>query len=333
MTLEGKWMVIGSNSFSGAHCVDALVRAGCMVAGVSRSEEAHPVFLPYRWDGKRDDLFEFHELDLNQQMPLLRELILEWKPDYVINFAAQGMVAQSWDHPDHWYQTNVVAMVRLHEILRELNGLKRYVHVSTPEVYGNCMGRVTEDHAFNPSTPYAVSRAACDMSLMAYHRAYNFPVIFTRAANVFGPGQQLYRIIPRTILAIRDEGKLPLHGGGYSERSFIHIDDVIGGTLKAAVCGTTGNAYHLATDSLISIRQLVQRICDLTESDFHSVVEESGERLGKDQAYRLDYSRAEKELGWMPKKTLDDGLVETIKWVDDNLAQLLQEPWEYQHKP
>ena len=107
---------------------------------------------------------------------------------------------------------------------------------------------------------------------------------------------------------------------------------MIGGTLKAAVCGTTGNAYHLATDSLISIRQLVQRICDLTESDFHSVVEESGESLGKDQAYQLDYSRAEKELGWVPKMTLDDGLAETIKWVDDNLTQLLQEPWEYQHK-
>ena len=309
-----------------------LLQAGSEVAGISRSPKPHEVFLPYTWSAERED-FIFLQLDLNTQMPAISDFLHEWRPDYVINFAAQGMVAQSWDHPDHWYQTNLLAMVRLHEILRELSGLKRYVHISTPEVYGNCSGRVTESHSFNPSTPYAVSRAACDMSLMAYHRAYNFPVIFTRAANVFGPGQQLYRIVPRTILAIRDGEKLPLHGGGHSERSFIHIEDVIRGTLKAAVCGIPGNIYHLATDCLIPIRQLVQRICDLTETDFHSVVEETGERLGKDQAYRLDYGRAEKELEWVPKKTMDEGLAETIKWVDDNLTQLCKEPLEYQHKP
>ena len=327
-----RWLVVGCNSFSGAHCVNHLLQAGSEVAGISRSPKPHEVFLPYTWSAERED-FIFLQLDLNTQMPAISDFLHEWRPDYVINFAAQGMVAQSWDHPDHWYQTNLLAMVRLHEILRELSGLKRYVHISTPEVYGNCSGRVTESHSFNPSTPYAVSRAACDMSLMAYHRAYNFPVIFTRAANVFGPGQQLYRIVPRTILAIRDGEKLPLHGGGHSERSFIHIEDVIRGTLKAAVSGIPGNTYHLSTDSLISIRQLVQRICDLMETDFHSVVEESVERLGKDQAYRLDYGRAEKELEWVPKKTMDEGLAETIKWVDDNLIQLRKEPLEYQHKP
>jgi dTDP-glucose 4,6-dehydratase len=333
MMEKSKWLVIGSNSFSGAHCVEALLRSGSTVVGVSRSREAHPAFLPYRWNGSGNQGFQFHQLDLNQHMAELRELLHEFQPDYVVNFAAQGMVAQSWEHPDHWYQTNLVAMVRLHEVLRELEGLKRYVHVSTPEVYGSCEGLVTEDQSFNPSTPYAVSRAACDMSLMAYHRAYKFPVVFTRAANVFGPGQQLYRIIPRTILAIRTGGKLPLHGGGYSERSFIHIGDVIRGTLAIAVRGTPGRVYHLATDSLISIRQLVQRICDLMEVDFDSVVEETGERLGKDKAYRLDCRRVYSELGWEADCDLEAGLRETIDWVDKHLNELKQMPWEYQHKP
>jgi len=302
------------------------------VIGISRSEEPNIAFLPYRWEVDQDSPFQFHQLDLNQQMPQVESLLQEFKPDYVINFAAQGMVAQSWDNPDHWYQTNVVAMSKLHESLRRLKGLTRYVHVTTPEVYGSCEGNVTEDHPFNPSTPYAVSRAACDMSLMAYYRAYEFPVVFTRAANVFGPGQQLYRIIPRTILAINTKKKLPLHGGGHSERSFIHIEDVIQGTLLVARSGDLGKTYHLATDSLITIRDLVRRICEIMGVSFETVVEESDERLGKDKSYRLDYSRAKTELEWEPRKTLDEGLVETIKWVNDNLTQLRQEPWEYQHK-
>jgi len=332
MKEKSKWLVIGSNSFSGAHCVEALLRSGSNVVGVSRSCEAHPAFLPYRWNYSGIGRFQFHQFDLNQHMAALRQLLHEFQPEYVINFAAQGMVAQSWEHPDHWYQTNVVAMVRLHEALRELEGLKRYVHVSTPEVYGSCEGLVTEGQPFNPSTPYAVSQAACDMSLVAYHQAYAFPVVFTRAANVFGLGQQLYRIIPRTILAIRTGGKLPLHGGGYSERSFIHIGDVIRGTLAIAMRGISGRVYHMATDSLISIRQLVQHICDLMEVDFDSVVEETGERLGKDKAYRLDCRRIHSELGWEAECDLEAGLRETINWVDKHLNELKQMPWEYQHK-
>ena len=110
------------------------------------------------------------------------------------------MVGESWLNPDHWMMTNVVSTVRLHDRLRSFDFLERYVHVTTPEVYGSTEGWVREDAPFNPSTPYAVSRAAGDMSLRTYFATYGFPVVFTRAANVYGPGQQLYRIIPRTIL-------------------------------------------------------------------------------------------------------------------------------------
>ena len=123
------------------------------------------------------------------------------RPTHVVNFAAQSMVGESWLHPDHWMMTNVVSAVRLHDLLRNYDGLERYVHVTTPEVYGSTDGWVTEDAPFNPSTPYAVSRAAGDMSLRTYFANYQFPVVFTRAANVYGPGQQLYRIVPRTIVA------------------------------------------------------------------------------------------------------------------------------------
>src|SRR3989338_4008923 len=100
---------------------------------------------------------------------------------------------------------------------------------------------------YNPSTPYAVSRAAGDMWLKALYKSYQFPVVFTRAANVYGCGQQLYRIIPRAILYARLEKKLHLHGGGYSMRSFIHIYDVADATYRIALSGELGHTYHIST--------------------------------------------------------------------------------------
>ena len=104
------------------------------------------------------------------------------EPSFVVNFAAQSMVAESWLYPDQWYQTNVVANVKLHEKIRQFSFLKKYVHVSTPEVYGSCSGNVTESAPFNPSTPYAASRAACDLHLLTFFKNYQFPVVFTRAS-------------------------------------------------------------------------------------------------------------------------------------------------------
>ena len=109
MRRRGKWLVIGSNSFSGSHCVEALLRSDSTVVGVSRSHEAHPAFLPYRWKGSGNGGFQFHQLDLNQHMAALRQLLHEFQPEY-INFAAQGMGLRVGSI-DHWYQTNVVAMV------------------------------------------------------------------------------------------------------------------------------------------------------------------------------------------------------------------------------
>ena len=128
--------------------------------------------------------------------------------------------------------------------------LKRYVHVSTPEVYGSCSGFVDESFHFNPSTPYAVSQAAGDMSLQTFHAAYDFPVVTTRAANVYGPGNN-YTIISRTILFILLEKKLQLHGGQVSRRSFIHMDDVSDATLKIMLNGKNGDTYHISTNEVI----------------------------------------------------------------------------------
>jgi dTDP-glucose 4,6-dehydratase len=329
MTAE-RFVVLGSNSFTGSSFVAELLRQGAEVLGVSRSEELDEVFLPYRWGPCAR--FRFCRMDLNRDLDRIDALLRDFQPDYVVNFAAQGMVAQSWSQPEHWFQTNTVAMVRLHERLRTLASMRKFVQASTPEVYGPTAGLVTEAGPFNPSTPYAVSKAACDMSLLAFHKAYGFPVAFTRSANVCGPGQPLYRILPKTVLCVSTGRKLKLEGGGRSVRSFIHVADVVEGTLRVARAGRAGEAYHLATDRNRSIRDLVAAICAEMGAAFDECVEVTEGRLGQDAAYLLHCAKAKAELDWVPARTVEDAIRDTIAWVQANLERLRGMPDAYVHK-
>jgi len=327
-----KVIVFGSNSFSGSHFVNCALASGMEVVGMSRSEQPHSVFLPYRWKNIDQNNFTFFQYDLNNDLEKIMNTVCDFKPDYFVNFSSQSMVAQSWKNPEHWFKTNVLSTILLHEQLRTCRFLKKYLHVSTPEVYGSCEGAVKENQNYNPSTPYAVSRAATDMSLKTYFDNYKFPVIFTRAANVYGPGQQLYRIIPRAILYFILDKKLSLHGGGVSTRSFIHIQDVVEGSLKALIESEPGEIYHFSSLETISINDLIIKIADFMDISFEAHVEKTKERMGKDLAYILDCQKAMDTLSWQSGINLDQGLKQTVSWVKENIEVLKQQPFDYMHK-
>ena len=274
--------------FRGAASWPGLLEAGAEVLGISRSPEADAVFLPYKW--MPHDRFTFRQLDLNRDLDKLEAALREFQPDYVVNFAAQGMVAQSWQNPEHWYQTNTIAMVRLHERLRKCKFLKKFVQASTPEVYGSTSGVIREDAPFNPSTPYAISKAACDMNLLAYHKAYGFPVAFTRSANVCGPGQALYRIIPKTILCDPHRQEAAA-GRGRAAASARSSTSATWSTPRSAsaVSGTPGGIYHLSTDQRPDrSASWSRRSAGSWTPRFEDCVEVTEARLGQDAAYLLD---------------------------------------------
>tara|TARA_B100002019_G_scaffold204797_1_gene177651 strand:- start:26 stop:1036 length:1011 start_codon:yes stop_codon:yes gene_type:complete len=334
-----KFLVIGSNSFSGSHFVNELLSKNHNVLAVSRSKNVRSVFLPYHW-GNREEyssnfvrgVFRFEQINLNTDLKKLVQLIEEFKPEYIVNFASQGMVAESWLNPNHWFTTNLLSQVSFHDEIRKCKFLKKYVHISTPEVYGDTEEWIKESNDFNPTTPYSVSRAACEMHLQSFYKAYGFPVIFTRAANVYGPGQQLYRIIPKTILSIISQKKIDLHGGGFSRRSFIHISDVIKATYKLTIDAAPGTVWHISTNDAISIRDLVKKICKIKKVSFESLVNIVDDRLGKDKNYLLDSSNLRNSFNWNDEIKLEEGIEDTIKWVEDNFEELSLLPWTYQHK-
>jgi dTDP-glucose 4,6-dehydratase len=329
-----KIVVIGSNSFSGSDFIDhALTETNFLIHGISRSPEKSSLFLPYK-ENANLNLFSFHQMDLNQNMVELKKLLLDIKPEYLINFAAQSEVGPSWEHPEQWFRTNAVAIAELGIFLKDQDWLQRYVHISSPEVYGTCEGTVREDAPLNPSTPYAASKAAGDLMLFTLVKNFNFPLVMIRSTNVYGAHQQLFKIIPRSVIFLKKGKTIELHGGGQAIKSFIHIRDISCGELLAMLNGKTGQIYHLSpSDSGIAIKNVVRLICDEMGKDFNSCTNAVAERIGQDKAYIIDSSKARKELGWNPKIPLNEGVRDVIRWAETNWDEILRQPLEYIHKP
>lgn len=338
-----KIFILGSNSFAGRQCVMHFLAQGDRVFGASRSDM--PPLYAFE-DGSRDQYLgqdfgrrlreyranNFRRFDINSDLPALTAWIGAIRPNVILDFAGQGMVAESWANPSHWYRTNFLSKVHLHDWLLQVDWLDRYVRASTPEVYGSTQFAVTEDAPHKPSTPYAVSHSAIDMSIMAYHQRYGLPAIITRFANFYGPGQQLYRIVPRAFLYGLLGKKLFLHGAGSAQRAFIYGQDIAFAIERTLTAGRLGATYHFATGELISIAQLVSRICRRLKIDFHELCEVAPDRPSKDLVYEMNCNLAREELKWRPKVDLELGLDFVEVWIRKNLEVLREQPLEYVHK-
>lgn len=333
MTAGRTIAVLGANSFSGQDFVDLVLdNPADRVIGISRSAERSELFLKYRLRPAAQN-YRYHQLDLNRDLDQMTALFDAERPELIVNFAAQSEVAPSWEHPEHWFQTNTVALARLVNHLRQKSYLKRYLHISSPEVYGPCVGTVDESSPMNPSTPYAVSKAAADMLLDVYHRQYGFPLVTVRATNVYGARQQLFKIIPRSAIYMKRGEVIPLHGGGVAVKSFIHIRDVSRGELAILEQGELGRIYHLSPDHGIAVRDVVQQVAAKLDKPFDEVCDVVDERPGQDAAYVIDSTVARETFGWEPQISFDEGLDEVLQWVERYWGEIQQQPLAYEHKP
>tara|TARA_B100000886_G_scaffold338847_1_gene302663 strand:+ start:974 stop:1963 length:990 start_codon:yes stop_codon:yes gene_type:complete len=327
-----KFLILGSGSFAGQALFADLLDSGYEVFGINRSIPKS--YNHWSWIKKYGTQLDknWFEINLHENPDLIVEKINFLQPTHIIDFMGQGMVAQSWNDPMLWYETNLAKKSYILEAIKNLKSLEKYVRASTPEVYGSSELRQKEDAYFCPSTPYAVSHCAVDYHLRCLGKNYNFPFLIGRFSNFYGEGQQLYRVIPKLILSIYNRKTFTIDGDGRSLRSFIHSDDICSAFKALLFNADPQKEYNFSTPEEISIIDLVRKICDHTNTSFEKVVKFGPDRKGKDFIYRMDYKKAAKELGWKSNISLNQGIERVCKWIEDNNSYLSKVSWNYEHK-
>ncbi len=272
--------------------------------------------------GDGDPRYAYHAIHITYELDLLMELLDREKPAIIINYAAQGEGAASWKHSWRFFETNSMALARLVEELMARDYLERFIHIGTSELYGSVDHAATEDEPIKPSSPYAASKAAFDMYLLSIGRFLKFPMNIIRPSNAYGPGQQLHRVIPKAILFGLTGRKLPLHGGGRAEKSYIHTRDLARAIHLVVDKAPLGTVYNVGPDEPTSIRRVVELVAEALDMPFEQLCEVSGDRLGQDARYWLDSSAIKRDVGWKQQIDWQEGMREMVAWVRANLTDL-----------
>jgi dTDP-glucose 4,6-dehydratase len=243
--------------------------------------------------------------------PLVRE------SDVVVHFAAETHVDRSIRNAGEFITTDVFGTFVLLEAARENPALRRFVQISTDEVYGSVpTGSSRETDELRPRNPYSASKAGADRLAYSYFATYNVPVVITRASNNYGPNQFPEKVIPLFITNLIDDIPVPLYGDGQNERDWLHVDDHCRGVDLLIDKGVPGEVYNIGGGNQVKNVDLTHRIFELVDKP-RSLIKPVADRPGHDRRYSLDTSKLE-SLGWKPRERFEDGLAKTVQWYRDN---------------
>jgi dTDP-glucose 4,6-dehydratase len=273
--------------------------------------------------------YAYHAFHVTYELDLLLELLDREKPQIIVNYAAQGEGAVSWKHSWRFFETNSMALARLAEELMKRDWLERFIQIGTSEMYGSVEHAASEEEPIKPSSPYAASKVAFDMYLVSVHRFLKFPMNIIRPSNAYCPGQLLHRVVPRAVLAGLTGQKLPLHGGGRAEKSYIHARDLGRAIQLVAEKAPLGTIYNAGPAQPVAIRTLVAKCAEALGISFDQLCEVTADRLGQDSRYWLDSSSIKRDVGWEPQIGFEDGLAEMVAWGRKYLDQLRDWPTNY----
>jgi dTDP-glucose 4,6-dehydratase len=251
---------------------------------------------------------------------LVADLVGTERIDAIVHLAAESHVDRSILSAAVFIETNVRGTQVLLEAAREL-GVRRFLHVSTDEVYGSLgpAGLFTEETPLAPTSPYSASKASSDLLALAYAHTFQVPVVVTRCSNNYGPYQFPEKLIPLMIANALRDLPLPVYGDGMNVRDWIHVDDHCRGLLAALEGGREGRVYNLGAASERHNIRIVEQVLDLLGKP-RSLIRYVTDRPGHDRRYAIDASRAKAELGWAPRRSFEEALGETVRWYVENRA-------------
>ncbi len=265
------------------------------------------------------DRYEFFQADIADR-DAMEKIMAKHKFFAVINFAAESHVDRSITSPGNFVHTNVVGTEVMVETARR-HGVKRFVQVSTDEVYGSlgAEGRFTEKSPIDPSSPYSASKAAADLLALAAHRTFGQEIMITRCSNNYGPYQFPEKLIPLMITNALADKKLPVYGDGLNVRDWIHVDDHCRAIMAVLLDGRPGEVYNVGADAELPNIEVVELILE-TLGKSRELITYVTDRLGHDRRYAIDSSKLHSELDWKPIHTPREGIRETIQWYLANRA-------------
>ena len=328
-------LVTGGAGFIGSAVVRQLIdKTGAHVVTVDRLTYAgHRENLASVLDNPRHDLVVEDIADAEA----MNEVFDRFSPSGVLHLAAESHVDRSIDGPADFVETNIVGTYTLLEAARsyrrslsdEAAERFRFVHVSTDEVYGELgdEGAFLETTPYDPSSPYSASKASADHLARAWHRTYGLPVIVTNCSNNYGPYQYPEKLIPVVILKAIAGDPIPVYGTGENVRDWLFVEDHAEALRDVFEHGTPGETYNIGGRAERQNIDVVHAICDALEEvrprpgeeGYRSLISFVEDRPGHDWRYAIDCSKIERELGWTPSLTFEDGIKQTVQWYLDNL--------------
>jgi dTDP-glucose 4,6-dehydratase len=267
---------------------------------------------------------------------LVDRLLTEYRPEAIVNFAAESHVDRSIDGPAAFVDTNVVGTLALLECARDywkqLSGAPRdafrFLHVSTDEVYGSlgAEGRFTETTPYAPNSPYSASKAASDHLVRAFHHTYGLPTLTTNCSNNYGPYQFPEKLIPLVIQKALAGTALPVYGDGLNVRDWLFVGDHCAAIRRVLEGGKVGETYNIGGNAERTNIDVVRTICALLDTrrplEDHrkreSLITFVKDRPGHDRRYAIDASKLQRELGWQPSQTFETGIAQTVDWYLSN---------------
>ena len=335
-----KILVTGGAGFIGSAVIRRLLAGGAdRVINLDRlTYAASPEALEAAVASAGRDRYHFVQADVADR-EAVAAVFREHRPDAVMHLAAESHVDRSLDDAGEFIRTNIsgtwalldVALRHWLELPEAERATFRFHHVSTDEVYGDLdasAAPATEAAAYRPSSPYAASKAAADHLARAWYRSYGLPVVVSNSANNYGPWQQPEKLIPLMILNARAGLPLPVYGDGQQRRDWLHVEDHASALELVIKQGMPGTTYNIGAGTETRNMVVIESLCDSLEQlapqkpagiqQYRDLIRHVADRPGHDRRYALDASRIRRELGWVPKMTLAEGLKSTVRWYLDH---------------
>lgn len=254
---------------------------------------------------------------------IVEKTIREHKIDGIVNFAAESHVDRSISGPGIFIETNVTGTLNLLLCAKDL-GVKRFLQVSTDEVYGSLSPEeeaFTEQTHIKPNSPYSASKAASDHLVHAFHHTFGLDTVITRCSNNYGPYQFPEKMIPLCINNIRQDKQIPVYGDGMQIRDWLYVYDHCSAILKVLETGESGEVYNIGGSNEKTNMELVKTLLMLLGKD-ESLIKFVKDRPGHDRRYAIDNSKITNSLGWKPSVTFEQGIAKTVDWYLKNQSWL-----------